>query len=244
MKRFLTALTTLALIVAVTTPAHAVRMRQEWTPYLAYFAKYCDVDTNSDPQTLTCPALSGNCVGGASNDCGITIKDNTDGCDEPDVGFLKICSDDGVMEFRKNGGASTVATGETSTGGDHITLDGTDLDLDAEVITHQGCVVIKDMATDKEYYTIWRAPVALTIVEIYCEVTGGTDWDLDLEIDDGTPASVNGSDIACDTSGVTDGTLAGDVTMAVGDRLDIDSAELVGNVTQAAICIKWTVDDV
>lgn len=109
-------------------------------------------------------------------------------------------------------------------------------------IADEECWYLEDPVTDEELYTVWRAPVALTVDELYCEVTGGTSVEADLEIDDGTPTGINGSVITCTTSGVTDGTLAGDVNAAAGDRIDIDLGTVTGTVTSFSICMKYTHD--
>jgi hypothetical protein len=129
------------------------------------------------------------------------------------------------------------------TAGRSLTLTTNDVAADAELYTDSGCINTKNPASSDQHHTVWRAPVALTITEIYCEVTDGTSAGADLNIDDGSPAGVNGSDITCTTSGVTDATLAGDTTMAAGDRLDLDVGTVTGVVTELAVCMKWTVDD-
>lgn len=92
-------------------------------------------------------------------------------------------------------------------------------------------------ATD-DIKTVFRAPVALTITEVYCETTTGT-VTMDVQIDDGTPADVMGSDLACDSSGETDNTsLTG--SMAAGDRLDFAITSVATNPTGLAVCIVYT----
>ena len=117
------------------------------------------------------------------------------------------------------------------------------LDADAELYTDSGCTHILSPASSAQYPTVWIAPVAVTITSIYCEVTAGTSVAADVNVDDGTPAGVNGSDITCDTTGVTDSTLAGDTGMAAGDRLDVDIGTVTGSVTNFSICITYTKDD-
>ena len=64
---------------------------------------------------------------------------------------------------------------------------------------------------------LWRAPVALTITEIWCEGDNAAGSTLDLQIDDGSPADVAGADLDCDDTPATDNTgLTGG--MAAGDR--------------------------
>jgi hypothetical protein len=104
------------------------------------------------------------------------------------------------------------------------------------------CAYIEDPVTDEDFFTLWRAPAALTITEIYCEVTGGTSVLLDLEVDDGTPTGVNGSNITCTTSGVADSTLGGDDGMADGDRLDLALSTVTGSVDSLSVCWEFTLD--
>lgn len=104
------------------------------------------------------------------------------------------------------------------------------------------CKVIEVPASDEEFYTIWRAPRAATLTGIFCEVSTETSVAFDFEVDDGTPAGVNGSDITCTTSGVEDTSLGGDTAMAAGDRLDIDLAAVTGDVDLFSACLRYTLD--
>jgi hypothetical protein len=116
-------------------------------------------------------------------------------------------------------------------------------DVAASLNTKSHCITIADPVTDEDWFTVWRAPTAVTLVEIYCEVTGGTSVAFDFQLDDGAPTAVNGSEITCTTSGVTDSTLGGsDVNMADGDRLDVLQGTVTGSVTQASYCIEYTID--
>lgn len=86
--------------------------------------------------------------------------------------------------------------------------------------------------------SVWMAPVALVISKVWCETDTGTST-LDIQIDDGSPADVMGTDLVCDISAELDTSgLSG--TMADGDRIDIvitSSASTPGRVT---VCWKWT----
>jgi hypothetical protein len=92
------------------------------------------------------------------------------------------------------------------------------------------CVRIDNgrLATALQLETIWSAHAALTITGIWCEADAGS-VGMDFNIDDGTPAGINGSDISCTSTGLLDESFAGSATMAKGDRLDLD----VGTVTTA-----------
>jgi len=134
----------------------------------------------------------------------------------------------------------------SSIAGDHLTLASASPDVinvDAELKTKDHCITIADPATDDEWYTVWRAPTAVTITEIYCEVTGGTSVVFDFEIDDGAITGVNGSAVTCTTSGVTDSTMGGDAAMADGDKMDLDMGTVTGTVTQASFCFEYTITD-
>lgn len=105
-----------------------------------------------------------------------------------------------------------------------------------------GCTILVSPTSDQEVYNVWIAPAAFTITSIKCESTGGTSVLADFEIDDGSPTGVNGSNITCTTSLVTDATLSGDTTLAAGDRLDLDLGTVTGSVTQFSICIIGSYD--
>lgn len=86
--------------------------------------------------------------------------------------------------------------------------------------------------------TVWRAPIALTITEVFCETDTGT-VDFDFQIDDGTPADVMGTDLVCDASGETDNTsITG--SMAVGDRLDFAITSVATTPTRLTACVVYT----
>lgn len=104
-----------------------------------------------------------------------------------------------------------------------------------------GCINVPAPTSDQEFYTVWIAPAAFTITSIYCEMSGGTSVAADFEIDDGSPTGVNGSNITCDAS-ETDSSLAGDTSMASGDKLDVDLGTVTGSVTQFSICISGYYD--
>ena len=128
-------------------------------------------------------------------------------------------------------------------GGAHITESGGSIALDAEVVKHSLCMYLETPVTDEDLSSVFRAPVAITVTEIWCETDAGT-VGLDITIDDGTPLAINGSDIVCPVStGIADSTFANSAAVADGNRLDVN----VGTVTTAvrlSLCVEYTVDDV
>lgn len=94
------------------------------------------------------------------------------------------------------------------------------------------------IADTNDVQSIWRAPTASTIVEVWCETDTGT-VTADLQIDDGTPADVMGTDLVCDSTGESDSTsLTG--SMAAGDRLDIAITSVATSPTRLTFCMEHT----
>ena len=101
-----------------------------------------------------------------------------------------------------------------------------------------------EIALDDDLQSIWRAPAALTITEVWCETDTGT-VTMDLQIDGGAPADVIGTDLICDTDSEVspgDAALAGDVTMADGDRLDWLIDSVASSPTRFTVCIEYSYD--
>ena len=133
----------------------------------------------------------------------------------------------------------------TSIGGRSLTLTAGSpdvIDLDAEIYTDvKGFVLLNPVDAD-DIESIWRpSNFSVTIVSIYCETDAGT-VTMDLEIDDGTPATVNGSVITCTTSGVDDSSLAGDTGLDADERLDLEITT-VTTATRLSVFWEYTIND-
>jgi hypothetical protein len=103
---------------------------------------------------------------------------------------------------------------------------------------HETCFHRADPATDEEYYSVWRVSEPTTIAAIWCETDAGT-VAMDLEIDDGTPTGVNGSDLSCAVSpGTEDTSLGGDTELFPGEELDVDLGAVAGGATELSVCWK------
>lgn len=93
------------------------------------------------------------------------------------------------------------------------------------------------IADTNDLQSMWRAPRAATIVEVWCETDTGT-VTADLQIDDGTPADVMGTDLVCDSTGESDSTsLTG--SMADGDRLDLAITSVATSPTRLTFCAEY-----
>lgn len=127
-------------------------------------------------------------------------------------------------------------SGDTNlTAGRSLTLTGDDVAADAELYTDSKTLYVTSPTNSDIFRSIWYAPVASTITSISCESDQTVVFD--LYVDDGTPAAVNGSNITC-TTFATDSTLAGDATMAAGDRLDAQITTVSG--TPGFVSIIWS----
>jgi len=123
-----------------------------------------------------------------------------------------------------------------ATAGDFLTLTGTDMDLDAEVTIDTKCAYWEDPVDTDDFKSVWSPNgFAATITKIWCE--SDQTVNMDLQIDDGTPADVAGTDLVCDSTPAEDEAgLTG--SMADGDRLDFVVTSVSGTPTWNSIC--WT----
>jgi len=130
-------------------------------------------------------------------------------------------------------------------GGRSITLTGASpdtLDADSELYTDTKCIWFEDPTAADDFESIWVVNgFAATITKMWCESDHLAGPQVDLQVDDGTPADVNGTDLDCDTTPALDESMGGDPTLADGDRLDliIDS----GTGGWLSVCWTFTYDD-
>lgn len=125
----------------------------------------------------------------------------------------------------------------TAVDGRSLTVAAGTLDADAELYTDTHTMWFEDPTAADDFETIWVAVTnTYTITAITCESDQTVNFD--LQVDDGTPADVNGSDIAC-TTFATDSSLAGDTELAAGERLDLAITSVSGTPTW--VSISWTV---
>ena len=91
-------------------------------------------------------------------------------------------------------------------------------------------------SSDTSMELIWEAPAACTIDRVSCETDTGTAG-MDIQIDDGTPADVMGTDLDCDSDGESDEvSLTG--TMAEDDSIDIVLGTVATDPTRLSLCFR------
>lgn len=100
------------------------------------------------------------------------------------------------------------------------------------------CIWFENPTASDDFKSIWQNSTAndFLITGLKCDSDQTIDWD--LQIDDGTPADVNGTDIQCVAGEAEDTTLSGDTTLAVGEELDLAVTSVANTPTYVSIC--WT----
>lgn len=111
-------------------------------------------------------------------------------------------------------------------------------DIDDTDQTSTGCIYIEDPTADDDLKSIWANKTAndFLLTELWAE--SDQTVNLDLQVDDGTPADVNGTDISPAAGEAEDTSLSGDTTVAAGEELDLAITSVSGTPTWVSIC--WT----
>lgn len=213
-----------------------------------------DTNANSkadDADAVTCTG----CVATTEVASGVTLDAEWDSASEinaatTDADFLTSESDPQVDvvtngNFCKGNGSAVTCTDSNTydavvTAGRSLTRSTNDILADAELYTDTKTLYFESPTANDDFKSIWVAPMASTITKISCESDQTVTFD--LQVDDGSPAAVNGSDIAC-TTFATDSTLAGDATIGAGERLDLAVASVSGTPTWVSISWEYTKDD-
>jgi len=120
------------------------------------------------------------------------------------------------------------------------------------------CVPVENPVAGEILATVWQAPSDLTIQKLFCKVapfkrcaagpnaatscfddsicpsstcvaSGTSSVAADLQVDDGTPDGVNGSNLACTPAGTVTTTMNGDTTMAASDLVNVAIGAVAGN---------------
>ena len=129
------------------------------------------------------------------------------------------------------------------TGGRSLTLTGDSLEADPELYTDNKTWWIENPTDTDDFQNIFENDFGkdLTIVEISCE--SDQTVNLDLQVDDGTPADVNGTDIVCNSTGVDDTSFAGDSTISDNETIDLAITSVAGTPTWVSITMTYTIGD-
>lgn len=83
---------------------------------------------------------------------------------------------------------------------------------------------------------------AVTITEVICEINAGS-ASINLQRDDGTPANILSSNLACTTGGATTTTfVAGETAIASGHNIDHVMVSVGASLRRVNVTIKYTID--
>jgi hypothetical protein len=96
------------------------------------------------------------------------------------------------------------------------------------------------IANTNDIPSIWRAPAAITITEVWCE-SDETATTIQLQKDDGTATNMLSTNEACD-GGATTGFVSGENSLADGDRLDYLTVAISNSPTRVTVCVEYTFD--
>lgn len=108
-----------------------------------------------------------------------------------------------------------------------------------QTITNTKCIYMEDPIAES-LLSVYHSNSNQTVNSIWCE--SDQTVNVDFQIDDGTAAAVNGSNIACTSTPTQDDTMAGDTDFDDTDELDLVIASVSGTPTWLSICIELTVD--
>lgn len=172
-------------------------------------------------QPITAPGFISDAVDG---DRRIEILENSSGNEYTTwTGKSGLVWNNGVLSIYQNGSAITWN------------------DLSAATTeSYSECIYIEDPDENDDLQSIWRPTFATTITGIWAESDQTVNFD--LQVDDGTPADVNGTDISPAAGTAEDTSLSGDTTMLSGDRLDLAVTSVANTPTWVSICWSYTKD--
>lgn len=190
--------------------------------------------TLSDTGTLTLPAGGGIVVtASAVNGQSLSMRERSD------LGASEVILAVGSTDLSATVEHTFDANGQLSATG--VLQDNT-VDDALLNITENACYTLftpgSTIADTYDLTSVWEAFAAVTITRVWCETDTGT-ANLDVQIDDGTPADVMGADLVCAATGVADTTsLTG--TMADGNRLDWAITSVASSPTRLTVCAEYT----
>ena len=103
------------------------------------------------------------------------------------------------------------------------------------------CIYIEDPDANDDLLSIFRNCSAsdYTLTEIWAESDQTVTFN--LQVDDGSPADVNGADLAPAAGQAEDTSLEGDATLAVDEELDLKITSVANTPTWVSICFSYVV---
>jgi len=105
------------------------------------------------------------------------------------------------------------------------------------------CLWFEEPVDTDDLSSIFTPENNIQITKVSCESDGTVN--MDLQNDDGTPADIIGTDLACDSDGATacaagcDTTINGDANVDSGDHIDLVVTSVSGGPTWVSICFTY-----
>lgn len=134
-----------------------------------------------------------------------------------------------------------MSTETNLTAGRSLTMSADSVVADSELYHHEKCLYFEDPTADDDFKSLFHFRKAATITSMWCE--SDQTVNMDLQLDDGTPADINGTDLVCDSTPADDTSMGGDTGAAAGERLDLAITSVSGTPTWVSICFDFTYDD-
>ena len=160
---------------------------------------------------------------------------------ESKINFSTACGAGNHYYLNGNDLACEADDDTTYTAGRSLTLTTTTFAADSELYHHEKCFYIEDPVAEDDLKSLFHFRKAATITGMWCE--SDQTVNMDLQLDDGTPADINGTDLVCDSTPADDTSMGGDTGAAAGERLDLAITSVSGTPTWVSICFDFTYDD-
>lgn len=140
-------------------------------------------------------------------------------------------------------GALDVSDNTNLTAGRSLTMSGDSVEADVELYTDTKCIWFENPTADDDFKSFFKNHSGgdYTLTKMWGESDQTVAFD--FQVDDGTPADVNGTDITPTAGTAEDTTLSGDTTLANGETLDLAITSVSGTPTYLSACITYTKND-
>ena len=126
------------------------------------------------------------------------------------------------------------------TAGRSLTMSADSVVADVELYTDNKCLYFEDPVAADDFKSIWRAPQAVTITEVWAESDQTVNFD--LQEDDGSPADILGTDLS-PAAGEASTTTISDAAIASESEIDLVITSVSGTPTWVSICWTYTKND-
>ena len=202
-------------------------------------------NTTGSSGSCTGLAATASALAGNGNNCsagsyalGVNASGAAEGCTDATTEINSVVNALGGTGLTCSSQSCNVDLGTSITTGEITDDTITHADIADSDQTDTKCIWFEDPTATDDFKSIWANKTANNF--LITEIWGESDQTVsfDLQIDDGTPADVSGTDIAPAAGEAEDTSLAGDTTLAAGEELDLIITSVTNTPTWVSIC--WT----